>query len=150
MTTSTLFQPLTLAGRELPNRIVMAPMTRARSSQPGDSANALMAEYYAQRASAGLIITEATQISPQGKGYSFTPGIYSAEQVSGWRQVTDAVHAAGGRIYLQLWHVGRMSTPAFMPMVCRWRRLLWHRMRRCGWWVTMASAVCSTARHRAN
>ncbi|OYT95200.1 MAG: alkene reductase [Pseudomonas sp. PGPPP3] len=113
MTTSTLFQPLTLAGRELPNRIVMAPMTRARSSQPSDSANALMAEYYAQRASAGLIITEATQISPQGKGYSFTPGIYSAEQVSGWRQVTDAVHAAGGRIYLQLWHVGRMSHASF-------------------------------------
>lgn len=113
MTTSMLFQPLTLAGRELPNRIVMAPMTRARSSQPGDSANALMAEYYAQRASAGLIITEATQISPQGKGYSFTPGIYSAEQVSGWRQVTDAVHAAGGRIFLQLWHVGRMSHSSF-------------------------------------
>lgn len=113
MSTSTLFQPLTLAGRELPNRIVMAPMTRARSSQPGDIANALMAEYYAQRATAGLIITEATQISPQGKGYSFTPGIYSAEQVSGWRQVTDAVHAAGGRIFLQLWHVGRMSHASF-------------------------------------
>jgi N-ethylmaleimide reductase len=113
MTHSNLFQPLTLAGRELPNRIVMAPMTRARSSQPGDSANALMAEYYAQRASAGLIITEATQISPQGKGYSFTPGIYSAEQVAGWRLVTDAVHAAGGRIFLQLWHVGRMSHASF-------------------------------------
>ncbi len=113
MSTSTLFQPLTLAGRELPNRIVMAPLTRARSSQPGDIPNPLMAEYYAQRASAGLIITEATQISPQGKGYSFTPGIYSAEQVSGWRQVTDAVHAAGGRIVLQLWHVGRMSHSSF-------------------------------------
>ena len=113
MSTSTLFQPLTLAGRELPNRIVMAPLTRARSSQPGDIPNPLMAEYYSQRASAGLIVSEATQISPQGQGYSFTPGIYSAEQVNGWRQVTDAVHAAGGRIYLQLWHVGRMSHASF-------------------------------------
>ena len=115
MSTSSLFQPLTLAGRTLPNRIVMAPMTRARSSQPGNIANAMMAEYYAQRASAGLIITEATQISPQGQGYSFTPGIYNAEQVAGWRLVTDAVHAAGGRIYLQLWHVGRMSHASFHP-----------------------------------
>jgi N-ethylmaleimide reductase len=115
MHTAALFQPLKLADRELPNRIVMAPMTRARSTQPGDSANALMASYYAQRASAGLIITEATQISPQGKGYSFTPGIYSPEQVAGWQQVTGAVHAAGGRIYLQLWHVGRMSHASFHP-----------------------------------
>ena len=113
MSTSTLFQPLHLAGRELPNRIVMAPLTRARSSQPGDIPNPLMAEYYAQRASAGLIVSEATQISPQGQGYSFTPGIYSAEQVNGWRQVTTAVHGAGGRIYLQLWHVGRMSHASF-------------------------------------
>lgn len=116
MTSSNLlFQPLTLADRELPNRIVMAPLTRARSSQPGDIPNALMANYYAQRASAGLIISEATQISPQGQGYSFTPGIYSAAQVAGWRQVTDAVHAAGGRMYLQLWHVGRMSHASFHP-----------------------------------
>ncbi|WP_428718899.1 alkene reductase [Undibacterium curvum] len=104
-----LLSSLRLGLQTLPNRIVMAPMTRARSRQPGDVPTAMMAQYYAQRASAGLIISEATQISPQGKGYSFTPGIYSDEQVAGWRQVTQAVHAAGGRIYLQLWHVGRMS-----------------------------------------
>jgi len=97
----------------LPNRIVMAPMTRARSTQPGDIPNALSARYYAQRASAGLIVSEASQISPQGKGYSFTPGIYSDEQIAGWRLVTDAVHQAGGRIFLQMWHVGRMSHPDF-------------------------------------
>ncbi|UVL21737.1 alkene reductase [Pseudomonas sp. B21-044] len=108
-----LFTPYELGALTLPNRIVMAPMTRSRSTQPGDVANAMMAHYYAQRASAGLIISEATQISPQGKGYSFTPGIYSAEQVAGWRQVTDAVHAKGGRMFLQLWHVGRMSHASF-------------------------------------
>jgi N-ethylmaleimide reductase len=113
MTNATLFSQLGLAGLSLPNRIVMAPMTRSRSSQPGDVPNEMMARYYAQRASAGLIITEATQISRQGQGYSFTPGIYSKEQVAGWRQVTNAVHAAGGRIFLQLWHVGRMSHAVF-------------------------------------
>ncbi len=113
MTTSPLFQPLQLGTLELPNRMVMAPMTRSRTTQPGDVPNARMATYYAQRASAGLIITEATQISRQGQGYSFTPGIYSDAQVQGWRQVTDAVHAAGGRIVLQLWHVGRMSHASF-------------------------------------
>ncbi len=112
-TMTTLFERIKLAGLPLSNRIVMAPMTRARSTQPGDVPNALNAQYYAQRASAGLIVTEATQISPQGKGYSFTPGIHSDAQVEGWRLVTRAVHAAGGRIYLQLWHVGRMSHPAF-------------------------------------
>jgi len=91
----------------------MAPMTRARSTQPGDIPNALNARYYAQRASAALIVSEATQISPQGKGYSFTPGIHSQEQIAGWRLITDAVHAAGGRIFLQLWHVGRISHPDF-------------------------------------
>jgi len=111
--TSHLFTPVVVADSTLPHRIVLAPMTRARSSQPGDVPNALNAEYYAQRASAALIVTEATQISPQGKGYSYTPGIYSAEQVAGWRLVTDAVHRAGGRIFLQLWHVGRMSHPDF-------------------------------------
>jgi N-ethylmaleimide reductase len=111
--TTTLFQPYQLGALHLPNRITMAPMTRARSTQPGDVPNAMNATYYAQRASAGLIVTEATQISPQGKGYSFTPGIHSDAQVAGWRQVTDAVHAAGGRIFLQLWHVGRMSHPDF-------------------------------------
>ncbi|SDQ72029.1 MULTISPECIES: alkene reductase [unclassified Pseudomonas] len=112
-TSASLFTPFELGPLQLPNRIVMAPMTRSRSSQPGDVPNAMMAAYYAQRASAGLIISEATQISPQGKGYSFTPGIYSAGQVAGWRQVTDAVHGQGGRIFLQLWHVGRMSHASF-------------------------------------
>ncbi|MBW8850413.1 MAG: alkene reductase [Xanthomonadales bacterium] len=108
-----LFTPARVGRLSLPNRIVMAPMTRARSSQPGNVPNALMAGYYAQRAGAGLIVTEATQISPQGQGYSFTPGIHTDAQVAGWRLVTDAVHAAGGRIVLQLWHVGRMSHPVF-------------------------------------
>ena len=110
---SRLFTATSVAGFEVPHRIVMAPMTRARSTQPGDVPNALNASYYAQRASAALIVTEATQISPQGKGYSFTPGIYTPEQVAGWRLVTNAVHAAGGRVFLQLWHVGRMSHPDF-------------------------------------
>jgi N-ethylmaleimide reductase len=110
---TTLFQPLSLGTMTLPNRIVMAPMTRARSSQPGNVPNATMAQYYAQRAGAGLIVSEATQISPQGQGYSYTPGIHSEAQVQGWKQVTDAVHAAGGRMVLQLWHVGRMSHPSF-------------------------------------
>ncbi|MFG6157804.1 alkene reductase [Halomonas sp. 1390] len=108
-----LFTPFDLGTLRLPSRLVMAPMTRARSRQPGNVPTALMAEYYAQRASAGLMISEATQISPQGQGYSFTPGIHSAEQVAGWRRVTDAVHAQGGRIVLQLWHVGRMSHESF-------------------------------------
>jgi N-ethylmaleimide reductase len=110
-----LFQPFILGTLDLPSRIVMAPMTRSRSRQPDDVPTELNALYYAQRASAGLIISEATQISPQGKGYSFTPGIYSKAQVDGWRLVTDAVHAAGGRIFNQLWHVGRMSHASFHP-----------------------------------
>jgi N-ethylmaleimide reductase len=113
MSNADLFTPGTLAGRDVNHRIVMAPMTRARSTQPGDVPNSTNAIYYAQRASAALIVTEASQISPQGKGYSFTPGIYSDEQVAGWRGVTGAVHEAGGRIFLQLWHVGRMSHPDF-------------------------------------
>jgi len=108
-----LFDTCSLGRLSLPSRIVMAPMTRSRSTQPGNLPNAMMADYYAQRASAGLIVSEATQISQQGQGYSFTPGVYSPEQVAGWRRVTDAVHGAGGRIYLQLWHVGRMSHPVF-------------------------------------
>lgn len=111
--TDPLFQPFQLGSLTLPSRIVMAPMTRSRSTQPGDVPNPLNAQYYAQRASAALIVTEATQISPQGKGYSFTPGIHSDAQVAGWKLVTDTVHAAGGRIFLQLWHVGRMSHPDF-------------------------------------
>ena len=108
-----LFDPLPIGAITLPSRIVMAPMTRSRSTQPGDVPNALMGAYYAQRATAGLIVSEATQISPQGKGYSFTPGIHTDAQVAGWRQVTDAVHTAGGRIVLQLWHVGRKSHGVF-------------------------------------
>jgi len=108
-----LFNPIQLGSNKIASRIVMAPMTRCRASQPGDVPNEMMAAYYAQRASAGLIITEATQISPQGKGYSFTPGIYSAEQIEGWKKVTAAVHAKGGKIYNQLWHVGRMSHTIF-------------------------------------
>jgi N-ethylmaleimide reductase len=98
-----------------PNRVFMAPLTRSRSRQPGDIPWALNAEYYRQRSSAGLIVSEATQVSPQGKGYAMTPGIHSDEQVEGWRLVTDAVHEAGGRIVLQLWHVGRVSHTALQP-----------------------------------
>ncbi|WP_417840277.1 alkene reductase [Terasakiella sp.] len=111
--TTDLFTPLSLGTLSLPNRIVMAPMTRARTTQPGDIPNQMMAQYYAQRASAGLIISEATQVSRQGKGYSFTPGIFTPEQVEGWKKVTDHVHQANGRIYCQLWHVGRMSHESF-------------------------------------
>src|SRR5712672_1851781 len=110
---SPLFTSVQIGGRQAPHRVVMAPMTRARSTQPGDVPNAMNARYYAQRSSAALIVTEAAQVSAQGKGYSFTPGIYSAEQVAGWRRVSKAVHTAGGRIFLQLWHVGRMSHPDF-------------------------------------
>ena len=109
MTMTTLFTPLQLGALELPNRILMAPLTRSRASQPGDIPNAMNARYYAQRASAGLIISEATQISRQGQGYAFTPGIYTDAQVQGWKQVTGEVHAAGGRMAMQLWHVGRIS-----------------------------------------
>ena len=114
MTAPTLFSPLKAGALNLEHRIVMAPLTRMRSTQPGDVPNALMAEYYAQRATpGGLLIAEATQISPQGKGYPGTPGIYSAEQVAGWKLVTEAVHAKGGKIVLQLWHVGRTSHSSF-------------------------------------
>ncbi|AZG15628.1 alkene reductase [Cupriavidus pauculus] len=108
-TAAPLFQPHQLGSLTLPNRIVMPPMTRSRASQPGDVANDLMAAYYAQRASAGLIVAEGTWIAPLGKGYAWTPGIHTPEQVAGWRKVTSAVHAAGGRIFAQLWHVGRLS-----------------------------------------
>lgn len=111
---SDLFKPVQLGAIQLQNRIVMAPLTRSRA-QRGDVPSELAAEYYAQRAGAGLIIAEATQISPQGKGYAFTPGIYDQAQVAGWKKVTDAVHAKGGRIFLQLWHVGRISHPDLQP-----------------------------------
>lgn len=109
----SLFSAYPLNQQVLKNRFVMAPMTRCRTTQPGNIPNEMMAEYYAQRVSAGMIITEATQISPQGQGYSFTPGIHSEAQIQGWKKVTEAVHQAGGVIYLQLWHVGRMSHPSF-------------------------------------
>lgn len=104
-----LFEPITVGALTLPHRVVMAPMTRSRSAQPGDVPRALNATYYAQRASAALILSEATQVDPRGKGYAYTPGMYSDAQVEGWRGVTDAVHEAGGLIAAQLWHVGRMS-----------------------------------------
>jgi len=110
-----LFRPYSLGPLELPNRVLMSPLTRSRAGQPGDVPTDLNAEYYAQRAGAGLIISEATQVSPQGKGYAFTPGIHSQEQVDGWRKVTEAVHGAGGRIQAQLWHVGRISRPELQP-----------------------------------
>lgn len=112
---SLLFKPFRLGTLELSNRIVMAPLTRNRATHGTDAPNDLNVEYYRQRASAGLIITEATQISQQGQGYVWTPGIYSAAQVAGWRRVTDAVHAAGGKIFLQLWHVGRISHVSLQP-----------------------------------
>ncbi|MBK1721096.1 alkene reductase [Thiocystis violacea] len=109
-TDSDLFQPYQLGDLSLPNRIVMAPLTRSRAGK-GDVPTPLMATYYAQRSTAGLIISEASQISPQGKGYIQTPGIYSEAQVAGWQQVTEAVHGHHGRIFIQLWHVGRISHP---------------------------------------
>ncbi len=110
---TTLFEPLYLGDLVLPNRIVMAPLTRSRAGV-ARVPNALMAEYYVQRADAGLIITEATSVTPQGVGYADTPGIWSTEQVSGWQHITQAVHNQGGRIFLQLWHVGRISHPLFL------------------------------------
>ena len=104
---TSLFDPIRFGDIALANRIVMAPLTRNRA--PGQLPNDLMREYYTQRASAGLIVTEATQVCAQGQGYLDTPGLYTPEQVAGWRSITDAVHAAGGRIVVQLWHVGRIS-----------------------------------------
>jgi N-ethylmaleimide reductase len=114
MSSRVLFEPLQVGALELPNRIVMAPLTRQRAAA-GNVPSELNALYYAQRASAGLIVSEATQVSPEGQGYADTPGIHSEAQVEGWRLVTDAVHRAGGRIFLQLWHVGRISHPCFQP-----------------------------------
>ncbi|MCX2946498.1 alkene reductase, partial [Rahnella perminowiae] len=114
MTNQRLFQPYDLGAITLANRIVMAPLTRNRAAAglvPGE----LAATYYAQRATAGLLITEATQISAQAQGYQDTPGIYTQAQIDGWRKVTDAVHAKGGRIFVQLWHVGRISHVDLQP-----------------------------------
>jgi len=110
-----LFNPVRLGKIEMNNRIVMAPLTRNRAAMPGNVPQAINATYYAQRATAGLIIAEATPISPMAHGYPATPGIHTSEQVTGWRQVVDAVHAAGGKIVLQLWHVGRISHPSLLP-----------------------------------
>ncbi len=110
---ATLFEPIKMGELSLKNRVVMAPLTRCRASE-GRVPNALMAEYYAQRASAGLIITEATSVTPMGVGYPDTPGIWSDEQVAGWKLITDAVHQAGGTIVMQLWHVGRISDPSYL------------------------------------
>jgi len=109
----TLFDPVRIGAWSLPNRIIFAPLTRARAGAERIP-NALMAEYYAQRAAVGLIISEATSVTPMGVGYADTPGIWSAAQVDGWKLVTDAVHKAGGRMVLQLWHVGRISDPQFL------------------------------------
>lgn len=111
---NTLFTPIRIGDLELPNRVVMAPLTRSRAVGGGRVPNALMAQYYEQRASAGLILSEATAVTPQGVGYADTPGIWSDEQVEGWKLVTNAVHAKGGKIFLQLWHVGRISDPVFL------------------------------------
>ncbi|RTL85063.1 MAG: alkene reductase [Hyphomicrobiales bacterium] len=109
----TLFDPLRLGDLELPNRIVMAPLTRCRAVD-GRAPNALMRDYYVQRASAGLILSEATSVTPMGVGYPGTPGVWSQAQIDGWREITRAVHEAGGLIMLQLWHVGRISHPVYL------------------------------------
>ncbi|MGD0719717.1 MAG: alkene reductase [Roseiarcus sp.] len=112
---AALFSPLLLGDLQLPNRIVMAPLTRNRAAHGTDAPRDLNALYYTQRASAGLLISEATQISQQGQGYIWTPGVYTDAQVAGWRKVTESAHAAGGRIFVQLWHVGRISHVSLQP-----------------------------------
>lgn len=115
MKIETLFSPLKVGHATLPNRIFMAPLTRLRSIEPGDIPTPLMAEYYAQRASAGLLITEATQISFQAKGYAGAPGLHTAEQIAAWKKITQAVHGKLGHIAVQLWHVGRISHSSLQP-----------------------------------
>ena len=113
---SDIFSPIQVGALSLKNRIFMAPLTRMRSRDDSDvPVLPLMAEYYRQRANAGLIISEASQVSPQGKGYMGTPGIYNAEQVTAWQQITQAVHEADGKIAIQLWHVGRVSHHSLQP-----------------------------------
>src|SRR4029453_4607212 len=113
--TDLLFKPYRLGPFELPHRIVMAPLTRSRARQPGNVPSSLAACYYAQRAGAALIVSEATQVSMQGQGYAWTPGIHSREQVEAWHRVTEAVHQADGLIFNQLWNVGRLSPPPLPP-----------------------------------
>ena len=115
MTGSTLFTPIRLGPFTLQNRLVLPPLTRSRSTQPGNIPNALMAEYYRQRSSAGLLITEGIQIEPRGQGYAWTPGIHSQQQIDGWKQVTAAVHLEGKPVFAQLWHVGRVSHTSLQP-----------------------------------
>src|SRR5258708_35701556 len=110
---TTLQDPIRIGDWNLPNRVIMAPLTRCRASK-GRVPNDLMRQYYQQRAGAGLIISEATSISPMGVGYPNTPGIWSEEQIAGWKRVTEGVHSAGGQILLQLWHVGRVSDPIYL------------------------------------
>lgn len=112
---AALFTPIDMGRITLKNRIVLPPLTRQRSAQPGDIATDLMATYYRQRASAGFMVSEGTQIEPRGQGYAWTPGIYSPAQIDGWRKVTEAVHAEGGVIFAQLWHVGRVSHNVLQP-----------------------------------
>lgn len=115
MNVSPLFDRVQLGTHTLKNRIVLPPLTRSRSTQPGNLPNDLMATYYAQRTGAGFMVTEGTQIEPRGQGYAWTPGIHSPQQIEGWRTVTDAVHAEGGVIFAQLWHVGRVSHTSLQP-----------------------------------
>ena len=116
MTSQKLFEPLNVGRMKLKHRVVMAPLTRMRASVPGNMANDMNAEHYGQRASeGGLIIAEASQVVPGGSAAPTTPGIYSAEQVAGWRKVAEAIHAKGGHVYLQLWHVGRVSHSSLQP-----------------------------------
>src|SRR4030081_2483233 len=116
-TPTKLLEPFKLGPISLPNRLVMAPLTRNRAVT-GMVPSPLAIEYYGQRASAGLLITEASQVSQQGQGYQDTPGIYSKEQVAGWRKVTNRVHERGGRIFIQIWHVGRISHKLLQPGHC--------------------------------
>ncbi|WP_288903578.1 alkene reductase [uncultured Sneathiella sp.] len=116
MKTTNLFTPISIGELHLSNRVVMAPLTRMRATVPGNTPNEMMAQYYAQRATrGGLIIAEASQVSEDGQGAPCTPGIYSTAQIAGWKLVTEAVHAKGGKIFLQLWHMGRLSHPSYQP-----------------------------------
>ncbi|RYZ82663.1 MAG: alkene reductase, partial [Moraxellaceae bacterium] len=114
---SVLFEPVQIGDLQLANRVIMAPLTRSRGTGADNRVpNELMATYYSQRADAGLIISEATAVTPMGVGYARTPGIWSNEQVQGWKKTTNAVHAKGGKIVLQLWHVGRFSSTALQRL----------------------------------
>lgn len=115
MNVSSLFESVKLGAFDLKNRIVLPPLTRSRSTQPGNIPNELMAAYYSQRATAGFMVTEGVQIEPRGQGYAWTPGIFTEEQIEGWKKVTQAVHRESGTIFCQLWHVGRVSHRSLQP-----------------------------------